>query len=286
MFKKFLNGLVFGFGFAVATIATVLFYINFNSFSSETNFSEESLVVTTPPSIDKSQEEFLGSLNTYSEGFLGKNNGVLVSGEGIITGSVFAEGRGIAGISLRLALNGEAYSQWGLTNGSGVYSISVPYGSYEIDGFEINRVSANRNLSGLIDASRHSFSGSIFAVSENRKGVGLDFFYIKPIVKSESNVEYGLNDAVIIAWEPYPNVKKYQIQVWEKSNPHEYRGNNRLFTWSTQPKTDKTSINLKNFTSNLKSGSYYSFEVRAFDERGMQVSKSADQHVGYDFYIK
>ena len=283
MFKKFLNGLVFGFGFAVALIATVSIYLGYQTY---VYLPEIPDVVIEVPDIEDSPEEFLGSSNTYTQGFFARDNAVLAAGEGSITGVVSAEANGVAGIKLRLALNGTVYSQWGLTDDSGKYTISVPYGRYKIDGFEIDRLSANKNLAGMIDSSRNGHSSSIFNVSESKSGMGINFSYVKPVIKSINQVEYNLEDPVILAWEPYADAFEYQIQVWEKANPRDYRGNDTLFAWSNQPRSSDTSIDLRDLTNKLRSGFYYSFELRAFDKKGMEISRSAERYTEYDFHIK
>ena len=90
----------------------------------------------------------------------------------------------------------------------------------------------------------------------------------------------------MISWKPYSGAESYNIQIYEKSSPHEYLGTNTLFAWSGRPKTNETTIDLKTYTQDLKSGYYYSYEISAMDENGQQISESAKIHQSYDFEVK
>ncbi len=287
MLKKFINGMLFGTGFAVAFIVVLVVYFNFFFVSTvNSTFEKKETVISDVPGVPKISNRFLGSSAVYAGGFLNNNSGVLSTGPGEIKGLVTSNGYPTEGLRLRLALNGKVMSQWATTNSSGEYAISVPYGEYKIDGYELDRKSANEILSGLIDSPMNiHFSGS-FTVAKGKQGVGINFRFVDPVIKTINQTTYNVNGPVMISWKPYSGAESYNIQIYEKSSPHEYLGTNTLFAWSGRPKTNETTIDLKTYTQDLKSGYYYSYEISAMDENGQQISESAKSHQGYDFEIK
>ncbi|EAQ66708.1 hypothetical protein MED121_12310 [Marinomonas sp. MED121] len=287
MLKKFINGLLFGTGFAVAFIVVVVVYFKF-FFESTMNstFEKNESVTSDVPTVSKISNNFLGSTAMYAGGFLNNKSGVLSTGSGKITGLVKSNGIPAKGLRLRLALNGKVMSQWATTNSSGEYEISVPYGEYKIDGYELDSKSANKVLSGLIGSPMSPYSSGLFTVAKGKQGNGINFSFVDPIIKTTSLISYNLNDPVMISWKPYLGAVNYKIQVYEKSSPHGFLGNNTLFSWSERPQTSETSVDLKVYTQNLKSGYYYSYEIRAMGENGQQVSESVRGHQSYDFEVK
>lgn len=287
MLRKILNGLLFGTGFSVAFIVILVVYFKFFfEGTMNSSFEKKEAVISDVPTVSKISNRFLGSPAIYVGGFLDNKSGVLSSGSGEIKGLVTSNGNPTKGLRLRLALNGKVLSQWATSNSSGEYVISVPYGEYKIDGYELDSKSANEVLSGLIDSPMNPHSSGSFKVAKDKLGVGINFRFVDPVIKTTSLATYDLNEPVMISWEPYSGAVNYSIQVYEKSSPHEYLGNNTLFSWSDRPQASETSIDLKNYTQNLKSGYYYSYEIRAMGENGQQVSESARVHQSYDFEIK
>jgi len=286
MLKKFLNGLLFGSGFAIAFIIILVIYFKF-FFESTINssFSNNDTAISEVPVIQKAREKFLGSPAIYVGGFLDNKDGVLSSGSGEIKAVVKSNGQPTEGLKLRLALNGKVMSQWAISDKMGEYRVSVPYGEYKIDGFELDSQSANKVLAGLIDSPFNPHSTEKFIVSEDELGVGIDFNFVSPVIKTTKNKSFTLNEPVIISWAPYVGASSYQIQIFEKENPHEYIGNNRLFAWAKRPEVEKTSINIQSYTNKLKVGNYYSYEVIALDENNHQISESPKTYQGYDFRI-
>lgn len=152
MFKKFLHGLMFGCGFSVALIAVLWTYFGFMS---EKRTGEIENTVSEVPIVLEQQEQFYGSSARYSGGLSGDRNKVLSEGDAEIIGSIFAEDRPVAGVKLRLWLNGGVMSQWGVTDVNGQYQISAPAGEYKVDGYELDFEVANTVLSGLIDSPQN-----------------------------------------------------------------------------------------------------------------------------------
>lgn len=286
MLRKFINGLLFGTGFAISFIIVIVVYFKF-FFESMINSSidKNESIVSEVPEVPKIGKRYLGSPATYAGGFLDNKSGVLSSGSGKIKGIVTSNGKPTQGLKLRLALNGKVMSQWATTNNSGEYAISVPYGEYKIDGYELDSKSADEVLAGLIDSPVNPHSSVEFTVTKDKQGVGISFSFIDPVIKTTKQTSYKLNEPVIISWEPYNGAAHYSLQIYEKSNPHEYR-DKTLFAWSDRPEVDETSIDLRTYTKDLKSGYYYLYEIHALGSKGQLISESVRVHQGYDFKVE
>lgn len=285
MFKKFINGMVFGAGFAIAFIVVVSIYLQFFFRPTfENNLANSSGVVDTPPSI-KEPKRFLGSPAVYSGDFLDNRSGVLSGGPGKIVGKAILNNNPVSGLKLRLALNGSIMSQWATTDSDGTYSVSVPYGEYKIDGFELDSNSANTLLAGKIDHPQNAHSSGKFEVSKENKGRGLKFRFIDPIEKNITKNKYSVSDEIILKWEPYPGASQYTIQIYEKTDPHAYIGNKPIFDWSGRPTVSDTSFNLKEHGVELKVGHFYVVEIDARDDRMSIISQTNQMYSGYDFEL-
>ncbi|WP_339617999.1 hypothetical protein [uncultured Gilvimarinus sp.] len=103
LFKKLLQGFIFGLGFGVAFILVVFFfspYIFENSVTSSLEWSNtEDNEINQPPPI---KEEYLGSTGVSASNTADVGNKVLTSGGGRITGVVVGDGARVAGVTLRL----------------------------------------------------------------------------------------------------------------------------------------------------------------------------------------
>ncbi|WP_237132377.1 hypothetical protein [Pseudohongiella sp. O18] len=287
MLRKFIGGLVFGTGFAIALIIVLNIYFNFFFESMATSaVGRNQTTMSEAPGVSNLRSGFLGSPATYTGDFEISSAGILSSGAGEIKGMVSSNGQPTQGLRLRLALNGQVMSQWATTNDLGEYAISVPYGEYKIDGYEIDQSTANDVLRGLITSPMNPHFSGLFTVSPEAGGVGIDFRFVDPVIKTTQQASYNLNEPVTISWESYPGAVSYSLQVYEKSNPHEYQRNNTLFAWTSRPQVSGTSIDLKAYTQDIKPGYYYSFDVVAIGENRQLLSETARTHSGYDFKIE
>lgn len=287
MLRKFISGLIFGAGFAIAFI--VVFAVYFRFFLADTlnqKMHEIEKATIEVPEIKKENTQFLGSTGIYNSDFSTSKSNILASGEGIIKGQVTKEHSPAEGLKLRLALNGKVMSQWATTNSQGEYEISVPFGKYKIDGFELDSVTANEALSGLINSPTNPHRTGIFTVAKDKEGLGINLRFVKPVLKMADHEVFDINQSVVLKWEPYEGAEKYRIQVYEKNSPHEYIGNDTLFVWSERPFTNKTSLSLKDYPVKLQKGKYYVFEVVAFDGKEIPLSNSVRSYQDYDFGVK
>jgi len=290
MFKKLIDGLIFGTGFGVAFVAVCIVAVYFilpsileNKYSTSEAVKLNEGEIKQPPSLNSSGR-FLGSPGIYSGDFMDNREGVLSSGDGVITGTVLANENPVEGLKLRLALNGRVMSQWATTDKNGEYRVSVPYGEYQIDGYELNHSLANRLLPGKINHPENRHSTGTFRVSAGQEGHGLKFRFVDPIVKKLDKSKYSSSETVILKWEGYPGATEYTIQVYEKPDANSWKSND-LFHWPERPKVSETELDLSKYKVELKPGYFYSFEVRARNEKGSLLSDTYRDHAGFDFEI-
>lgn len=279
MLKKFISGIVFGTGFGIAFILVATIYFSF--FFGRTAPQER--VVNSPPTINQTPG-YLGSIGSYAGNFLDKKDGTLAPGPGKIVGSVLINDNPIAGLKLRLALNGSVMSQWATSNDMGKYSIKVPYGQYKIDGFELDFESANAVLAGKIEHPDSNFSTGVFSVNEDEDGIGLTLKFVDPVIKKFPKSKYSINENVVVSWLSYPGAAQYKLQINEKQDPHSYNETS-IFDWPLRPVVYGTSFDFNEHGVKLKAGHFYEIEIEALDDKSTIVSRTSRKHMGYDFEV-
>ena len=301
MFKRLINGLVFGSGFAVAFLIVsflgMQLYASYQMkalgielesggrhFSSGPIDREEE-VVDEAPSFSPASEEFLGSYGIYSEGFTDIKGKVLASGPGIIRGKITANGEPAAGLKLRLALNKAVMSQWGVSGSDGIYTIQVPYGKYIIGGYELDTDSAQSVLAGLLDVPYNSCDSGEFEVDADHPGEGLNLDYVDPVIKLIAGVTYKPGDNIVLSWQKYPGAESYTVQLREKKSATDYRFEG-LFERGIVDVSNATTLDLAPYREKLKPGHFYSYDVEAVAAGGETISESAFEITGYDFRIE
>lgn len=289
MFRKFINGLIFGAGFGIAFVVIWMIAILFvfpmtleSGVETRTISSEKKQINSVP--LVAEPKRYLSSLAIYSGNFLHNKASVLSGGPGHITGSVSANLEPVEGVKLRLAFNGSVMSQWANTDSSGKYIISVPYGKYVVDGFELDRKSANEHLANKIIHPQSPHTTGILDVSLENDGYGLDFKFVDPIVKKIGKKKYTVKEEIVLEWEPYPDAKEYSVQIYEKPDPFTW-SNKTLFQWTERPKLTEARINLKEYGIQLKPGYFYVLDISSRDEKGRILSEAVPTHSGYDFEV-
>lgn len=290
MWKRFLDGLIFGSGFGIAFVVVwiaSMYFVLPSVFEHKINSKQEassSNETYTVPLVGE-PKTFLGSTGVFSGEFSHDKSKVLAEGPGQIIGSVSANGAPVAGLKLQLALNGSVMSQWVTTDAAGQYIVHVPFGKYRIDGFELDYSTANKVLPDKIGHPQSPHSSDTFEVSKESAGHGLDFKFVDPIMKSMKRKKYAATEEVILEWVPYPNAVEYQLQIYEKDDPYSW-SNKTLFKWSERPEVNEPSLNLKKLGVQFKPGKFYEFEVHARDQQNRMLSETARTHSGYDFEIE
>lgn len=290
MFKKLLDGLIFGTGFGIAFVAVWIVAIYFilpgvmeSRFeTTEVIKPNENIVGKVPPL--SNTERFLGSPGVYSGDFLDNKNGVLSGGEGVISGEALVNEQPLEGLKLRLALNGSVMSQWATTDLNGVYRVSVPYGEYKIDGYELDYLIANKVLPNKINHPENAYSTGKFQVGEGQVGRGLKFRFVDPIIKKLDKIKYSTGEKVILKWGEYPEAVTYTVQVYEKPDANSWKSTD-LFHWPERPNVAVTELDLSKYDIELKPGYFYAFEVEAKNSKGSLLSKTNRDHSGFDFEI-
>jgi len=291
VFKRFIDGIIFGTGFGIAFVA--VWFVSINYFFSTTLdnkvYGTEDVklnnIIETAPDISNSKR-FLGSTGTYSTHFDSSTANILASGNGSIDGTAKVNGKPLKGLKLKLALNGKVYSQWAVTDNDGKYSISVPYGTYVIDGYQLDSTVANNVLPNKINYP-HSSSSTLqtkFEVSSTKRGHAFDLKFVDPVEKDMKRNIYHLSDEIILEWKPFPNAVKYEVQIVEKNEPTTWQ-NKRLFKWPDRPQTFSPLFNLKENNVELTAGKYYSFHITARAKNGEQLSETHQNYSQYDFEV-
>lgn len=301
MWKKFIQGLVFGCGFAVAfffvSILGMQLYAAYQLESLEIELASKGIqmstesmgrdedVVDEAPAFSANSKKFLGGYGTFSQGFTEIQGKVLASGPGVIRGIITANGEPLAGLKLRLALNKAVMSQWGISGTDGVYTIQVPYGKYIVGGYELDYESADEVLAGLIDKWDFPVEPGEFEVGPDRPGQGLNLQYVDPVVKIATGATYKLDDDIVLAWQSYPGAANFRVQLREKQSAGGYRFKS-LFDRGGVDVSNATTLDLAPYRKMLKPGHFYSYDVEARTADGDMISETAFDSTGYDFRIE
>lgn len=282
MWKKFIQGLVFGAGFAIAfeLVMTAYFYFvlpySFNSNPTE----QDQETLSSPPSIE-TPKHYLGVTSVYSSQF-SDVEATLGTGPGLIIGNVSAA-TDPAGLKVRLAFNGSVWNQWSVVDGQVKYSIPVPLGEYQVLGYEFDHSTAVTALPKQILHPDQRATTKPFLVSETQNGAGLSFSFVEPVVKQNGSQVYDKVEDIVLSSRPYNGAHKYVVTLIEKDSD----GAARSTTVSTTDRlvVSQPQINLGNHPVTLTRGKFYSFEVYALDEAGEALSKSVREYSGYDFRL-
>lgn len=252
------------------------------SFPTRPHSSSAGEVVSVPPEVT---ERFLGSSAVTSGDFPGIQNKVLAGGAGTIAGSVTAGGKPAQGLRLRLALNGSVMSQWAQTDAAGKYAVSVPYGKYRIDGYELDYSRTHAVLGGKTDGPRNNqyHDNETMTVAEGKPGRGIELEYVVPVIKTAPKGEVSSAKPVILQWEPYPNASAYRVQLTEQKDERDYAGQRQLFGWRDRPVVTGTSMNLAERGVTLKKGHVYTFDIEALDAEQRVLADSSRSRRKPDF---
>jgi hypothetical protein len=286
MLKKFFHGLAFGAGFGISLVA--IWYVGFYMVAPklltsqyEQQYSPSEEITAAPKLVEK--QEYLCSPAAYSGEFVMSTKKVLSSGPGQIVGSFKLNGQPVEGLRIRLALNGSAKSQWAESNSEGQYIVSVPYGTYRIDGYELDDDVADKILPNKIDHPQNPHSSPPQEVNAQNIGYGLNFKFVDPI-KKKIKSKYSISEEIVLEWEPYPNAFFYTVDIFEKSDPNIW-SNKKLFQQSITPSVSEPRINLTERGAKFKNDHFYVVQIYARNKEGEMLSLSPRIHNGYDFQI-
>lgn len=278
MWKKFVHGLLFGAGFATgaALLWTVwIVWIWPSMFGSPAPSEDATTNVTNqvPPIVE--HQHFLGSGGRYAGDFRMHETTTLLGGEATIQGDIFAEGKPAKGLRIRLALNGSVLSQWAEVDEHGRYRISVPAGSYRVDGFELDSGTANRVLANLIDSPNDHFDQPEFNIGVGGTGEVEPLHYVKPVIVDAPMGELSVTSNTVVRWQSYPGAVKYRVQIEEARNPKNFSNRKALFSWADRPVTNTTEFQLGEHAARLQSGKQYTIHIQALADNEQVISESA-----------
>ena len=285
--QRFLHGLAFGAGFAIAMLAVTasvswFFAMRYSTSTFDRNVVPPADEVGTAP---RPRSGFYGSTASYSGDFdRADDTPTLAAGPGKIVGKVVSDGSPVSGVRLRLALNGSVWSRWVTTDATGTYTVDVPFGRYKVDGYELDFESASRMLAGKVDVPRLGGSGTgEFDVSQGIDGEGLTLRYAEPVVVLGPTGNVSAADELVVSWQPYPGAQRYRLQLYATETNSDFAGNDTVFSWRQRPEVDGTSFDLKAAGVMLKPGRYYTVEIQALDVEGRPISETARRPQDKDF---
>jgi hypothetical protein len=290
MFRKLLQGFMFGTGFALAFVIVYtlwMFWALPKYLAQEPGdaghpaISRDLEITEVPPA--RPGGRFLGSSAVCVGNPPLHKRSVLAAGGGTIIGKITAGTQPVKGLRTRLGLNGSVMSQWGKTGPDGLYSIVVPFGEYSIDGYEIDWDSANEALPNKIDSPRNHYEADLFEVGPGKNGEGLSLDYMDPMIRLGPQGEVSLSKDVVVTWEPYPGATSYVVQVYESDKPHGIMGWKAIFECAERPRVNESNINLTALGAPLKPDHYYTVEIDALDAAGCTISRTAGYHHGKGF---
>jgi hypothetical protein len=248
-------------------------------------FSEPYEQISTPPEISV-KERFLGTAGVHVSGFEYDTKKVLTDGKAKFIGNITSDdGKPVVGLKIKLALNGNVYSQWASTDSDGKYEISAPPGNYRVDGYKLDYANANEVLGGKTDYPHNPHSTGIIKLEAGQKTRALDLKYVDPVNNISPKGEFSLSNPVDISWDPYPNAKYYRVQIIEQKNPRDYKSHVRLFKWEEKPFVGVPSLDLSKHGVKLKKNYFYSVEVEALDKDMSMLSKSSRSFDSVNFKV-
>lgn len=246
----------------------------------------ERTVAVAPPITEN--ERFYGTFAMMAGKFPPEGRQtVLAAGPGKLVGNVSSSGKPLAGLRLRLALNGAVMTQWAVSGADGRYEIPVPYAKYRLDGYELDSEVVHAVLAGKVDGPRHQMHPlqEVIAVEPGKPAQALDFAFVDPVRKTGPNGSVSAAQPVIVSWEPYPGASAYRLQLIEQKDPSDYENHKRLFEWRQRPIVAGISANLAEQGAKLQKGYYYTVEIEALDDNKRKLSESPRTMQRADFRV-
>jgi hypothetical protein len=242
--------------------------------------------VAAAPEIPEVERFFGSHAMTIGNFPSGGRTTVLAAGPGRLIGMVTSSGRPLEGLRLRLALNGSVMSQWAATKADGRYEVSVPYGKYRIDGYELDSSDVHKRLAGKTDGpGKFSWAQETVLVDPDKTGRALNLDFVDPVRKIGPRGDIKPGEPVVVTWNPYPGAAAYRVQISEQKDPGEHDTHRDLFEWRHRPLVSGTSLDLAEHKIALKKGYYYVVHVEALDERNREISSSPRQFRAVDFRV-
>ncbi|GAA4358435.1 hypothetical protein [Kangiella marina] len=296
MYKKFFEGLLFGAGFTISMLLIWTLYTHYQiertirsvNQQLEDNINSRSEVdISNNRYIQRVEDNdrFFGSSARYVYPFDSDEAGdtSLPEGPGVLKGLVTTDGEGVSGVRIRLALNQFEYSPWAETSSEGVYEVKLPYGNYNINGYQLGRGNTHRVLSGAINKPGNFFNSKVVQVEKGKPERGLDLAFVSTVKKVLKRKEFERSQDVILEWDKYPGAERYSIEILKNKRQNKIEFEKVLPTHDLD--RNITNISLTDLDLNLEPG-YYVYNIKAFDASGQLISTSGQKYLGFDFRIK
>jgi hypothetical protein len=274
-------------GGAFVFVLCVLALFNYFGWISGPGFHDRTEVVAKAPPI-REHARFLGTMGRTSGHFNPRERSkTLASGPGRIVGMITVDGKPRSGVRIRLVLNEGVMSQWATSGGDGRYSVELPYGEYEVSGFELDSEILDQTLGGKTDnpRSNHMMGEIRTTVGPDKPGAGIDLDYVDPVVVTGPTGDVSLARPIVLSWKPYPNATAYRIQLSEFKRRGDYRDQRFVFDWSDQPVVQGTTLDLTSVHAPLKKDYYYQVNVDALDDSKSPISTSGNRFLDADFHV-
>ena len=220
--------------------------------------------------------EYLGTSAIFSGHSSDFRNEVLAAGDSQITGKARLQDRPVAGLKLRLSLNGKVMSQWGTTDSTGSYSISVPAGRYQVTGYELDHASPDRVLAGkIMRPQRETLDSTLIQAAPDKVASGPDLDFTEPVVLTGPVGDQSSNAKVIITWQPFPGAASYRVQLDESERRTQFFGETKfVYDWASRPLVSSNSFDVSSAQAKLKPGYYYHARVEALGANGKVISET------------
>jgi hypothetical protein len=196
-------------------------------------------------------------------------------------------GSAIAGVPIRLALNGSVMSQWGKTGPDGKYAIAVPYGEYRVDGYELEPRQVDPLLGGKTDSPRNwgYHRAESFRVAEGVPGAGVELDYIDPVIVVAPKGAVLASQPIVLKWQPYPEATSYRLQLEEFRRAGDFQNERWLFDWSERPVVEGTTFDLDAKGVKLRPGYHYQVRVEALGASRRILSNTGNRFAVTDFHV-
>jgi hypothetical protein len=244
---------------------------------------QEKLVAKAPDIAEN--PEYLGTQAEIWGNFQNDRDQVLAAGDAQLTGKALWQNKPVAGLKLRLSLNEKVMTQWGTTDATGGYSVSIPPGRYKISGFEFDRPSANRVLAGKIMYPGRHMIAPQFNVSSGKAAEAIDFDFTDPVILTGPFGELPPDAKVVITWQAYPGAARYRVQLEEREHRSQLGSTQFMFPWSSRPVAPTNSLDISTTDAKLKPGYLYRARVEALDEKGHAISETPMRYDDPGFHL-
>jgi hypothetical protein len=162
---------------------------------------------------------------------------------------------------------------WAESDAAGAYRIHVPPGTYTYDGYELDRVAADRVLAGTLLIGEQE--EEVLIASADDEAAGPAFRFAEPVVALRPRGTVRA-DSVVFEWAPYVGASAYEVRVVQvtrgpSGSHYEWLGNR-----FAEPRIEHTRATPDDLGIALVPGQTYGWEIEAYDATGTKISQTPD----------